>query len=1123
MDTKHRIVQTRRVYNRWVNDQTLEDYALRFTSKSSRRWSNFRVANTATGAMSFLALEAIGGAITLNYGFANASLAIIVVGALMMVMGLPIAISAAREGLDIDLLTRGAGFGYLGSTITSLVYASFTFILFAIEAAIMSLALEMCFGVPLPVGYLISAALVIPIVVFGISAINQFQLWTLPIWVVLNIAPLAVIIWKGDASLAAWTAYGGDEGAAFNMLYFGAASGVIFGLMAQIGEQVDYLRFLPPPKAGEQKRWWTAVLIGGPGWVIPGIIKMFIGSFLAVMVLSYGVPVERAAEPNQMYYVAFSQVVASPPLALALMGAFVVVSQLKINVTNAYAGSIAWSNFFSRLTHRHPGRVVWLFFNVGIALILMEIGIFTLMEYTLGLFANLSVAWLGSVFADLAINRPLGLRPKHIEFRRAYLYDVNPVGVGSMAIAAAVSIIAYVGVFGETAQSLSPFLALLCTLIATPTIAWLTRGKYYIARSNDTPFTVRQPTRCCICELTFEPEDMAHCPVYSGPICSLCCSLDARCHDACKTRSRVSHLLEDFAARLLKPGTIDWLRTRISRYLALMVCVALGEYLILHLIYAQVTSPGEVGASAVAQSLYAVFFSVLIIAAVFGWWYILSEDSRRAAEEESRRHTNLLMREIRAHQRTDSELQEAKAKAEIANDAKNRYMAGLSHEFRTPLNTILGYAQILDDDPHFPSERRKALRAVKRSGEHLSGLVNGLLDFSRIEAGRLELAVTEFSFAEFLDEIADMFKLPAEAKGLDFTVAINGAPPGAVKADRQRLKQVLINLLSNAIRYTEKGAVRLEVDCGSQVTEFRIIDTGIGISDDDIERIFRPFEQASSGNAGAKPGAGLGLTITKFLTELMGGELNVKSKPGLGSTFSVKFLLSPTTFTPQETAQKMIRGYIGRMLTVLIVEDDPDHRELMRDVFNSIGFHVLLAENGSVALELCKITRPALFILDLSLPDIQGHDLAAMLRESSFEKTPIVIVSALSEVLDPVEVRSGHHDAAFTKPVQIPVLLEKVRELLNLQWTYETDAPPAPSIPPPLLAPKARQPVNLELVDSLREQADIGHIRGVLRLLDELEHQHPDRAPNVASLRQEIERLDFEQFKRLLETINQSP
>src|SRR5271168_3275468 len=211
MTAQQRIVRVRRNYNQWVANQTLEDYALRFTAKTARRWSSLRVANTAIGAISFLALEAIGGAITVNYGFANATAAILAVGGLIFLTGLPIAYYAATYGVDIDLLTRGAGFGYIGSTITSLIYASFTFLFFAIEAVILASALELCLGIPRPVGYQISALVIIPLVTYGITLISRFQLWTQPLLIILHVLPFAAIAYANPRSFTEWTRFTGEH------------------------------------------------------------------------------------------------------------------------------------------------------------------------------------------------------------------------------------------------------------------------------------------------------------------------------------------------------------------------------------------------------------------------------------------------------------------------------------------------------------------------------------------------------------------------------------------------------------------------------------------------------------------------------------------------------------------------------------------------------------------------------------------------------------------------------------------------------------------------------------------------------------------------------------------------
>src|SRR6201993_764974 len=587
---RQRIDRVRRQYNQWVANQTLEDYALRFTAKSARRWSAARVANTALGAISFLALEAIGGTITLNYGVTNASAAILVVSVIISGFGLPIAYHAAKCGVDIDLLTRGAGFGYIGSTITSLIYASFTFIFFAIEAVILASALEMCFGIPRPIGYLVSAVVIIPLVTHGITLISRFQLWTQPAWAVLHILPFAAIAWANPHSFAEWTKFAGEHGNP-DLFLFGAAASVVFSLVAQIGEQVDFLRFLPRDRrTTSRKAGGIALLSAGPGWIVLGSLKLLAGSFLAYFALMHGVSTEHAAEPASMYLEAFRYVLSQPDLALALTGTFVILSQLKINVTNAYAGSIAWSNFFSRLTHSHPGRVVWLVFNVLVALLLMEIGVYKALEQTLALYSNVAIAWVGALVSDLVVNKPLGLRPPHMEFKRAHLYDVNPVGVGAMTIATIISITAFYGVFGPTVKALSAFVALTVAFVTAPAIAYLTDGKFYIARKPEKSWQNIESIKCCICEHHFEPEDTTSCPAYAGPICSLCCSLDARCHDLCKPHARIQAQISDALGKILPQPIHARINSQLGHYIGVFVVSAGLVALVLGLIYLQTSA-----------------------------------------------------------------------------------------------------------------------------------------------------------------------------------------------------------------------------------------------------------------------------------------------------------------------------------------------------------------------------------------------------------------------------------------------------------------------------------------------------------------------------------------------------
>ncbi|MET0053060.1 MAG: hypothetical protein ABW095_18530 [Candidatus Thiodiazotropha sp.] len=550
MSAEPRIIPTRRRYNQWVANETLEDFAL--------------------GIVSFLALEAIGGAITLQYGFTNSLWAILVVCALIFLFGLPICYHAAKSGLDIDLLTRGARFGYIGSTLSSLIYASFTFIFFALEAAIMSMALNLMFDIPLSWAYVISALVVIPVVIHGISRISHFQLWTQPIWIILQIAPLLIIFIHHAETLSEWTDFRGFQAtgdSGFDLLLFGAAAAVIFPLMAQNGEQVDYLRFLPK-KQEQDAKWWTALILSGPGWTLFGVIKLLAGSFLAVMALLQGVAPELADDPAHMYLVAYSYITHNPDLALALVGTFVIISQLKINVTNAYAGSLAWSNFFSRLTHSHPGRVVWLFFNVIIALLLMELGLYTAFESILITYSPLVLAWIGALVADLTLNRWLNLRPRQIEFKRGHLYDINPVGVGSMLIASILGISGQLGLFGETFKALSPFVALFTPFLTAPLIAWLTQGRYYLAR-EETPDPGVTEQRCIICENPFEAEDMTHCPAYQNSICSLCCSLDSSCTDRSRPEAHLQVQTEHALSLLLPKPLVQRMHGMVSHFLTI--------------------------------------------------------------------------------------------------------------------------------------------------------------------------------------------------------------------------------------------------------------------------------------------------------------------------------------------------------------------------------------------------------------------------------------------------------------------------------------------------------------------------------------------------------------------------
>ena len=284
---------------------------------------------------------------------------------------------------------------------------------------------------------------------------------------------------------------------------------------------------------------------------------------------------------------------------------------------------------------------------------------------------------INALVSDLVVNKPLGLRPQQMEFKRAHLYDINPVGVGAMTIATVVSITAFYGLFGPTAKALSAFVALAVAFISAPVIAYLTDGKFYIARKPKKSWQNIESIQCCICEHHFEPEDTASCPAYAGPICSLCCSLDARCHDLCKPHARVQAQLAETLGKLLPQRVFARLNSQLGHYLGVFVVSAGLVALTLGLIYLQTSASMPADKLLVSDVLWKVFFALTIIIGVVAWLFVLAQQSRRAAEAETRRQTTLLIQEIDAHKRTDAELQRAKEVAEFRKPRQKPLCGGL--------------------------------------------------------------------------------------------------------------------------------------------------------------------------------------------------------------------------------------------------------------------------------------------------------------------------------------------------------------------------------------------------------------------------------------------------------------
>ena len=501
-------------------EDSLEDYAFRYVPRTFRRWSAGSIGVTALGSIAFLADFSIGASVGIEHGTNNAVLGILFASIIIFIVGLPIAFYAARYNLDLDLIARGSGFGYYGSSITTVIFAVFTCIFFALEGAIMAQGLHIALAIPLPIGYIISTVVVIPIVIYGMRALERLQFWTTPLWLALALLPLLWVIVSDPEAVSAFVAFTGESDGAVSFEAVVASAAVCFALTPQLAEQIDVIRAMPPRTRANRRSWWASLLFAGPGWVLFSGIKQVIGVFLAVYLITRVDPGlgEHAAEPVRQF-IALYESIMPEWLAVALALVLVVVAQIKINVTNAYSGSLAWSNVYTRLTKTYPGRSIFIFFNLAIALALMLMDVFSLISFVLSLYANVVMAWLVTIAADIVINKHiLRLSPIVPEFRRGMLRDWNPVGLVSVGLASLLSLAAFGGLFGEGLRPFSVLIAIGVAAITTPLMAVITRGRYYLRRQSDgiaSPIldTDGNPSgerlRCHVTGYTFERPDLS--------------------------------------------------------------------------------------------------------------------------------------------------------------------------------------------------------------------------------------------------------------------------------------------------------------------------------------------------------------------------------------------------------------------------------------------------------------------------------------------------------------------------------------------------------------------------------------------------------------------------------------
>jgi signal transduction histidine kinase/DNA-binding response OmpR family regulator len=405
---------------------------------------------------------------------------------------------------------------------------------------------------------------------------------------------------------------------------------------------------------------------------------------------------------------------------------------------------------------------------------------------------------------------------------------------------------------------------------------------------------------------------------------------------------------------------------------------------------------------------------------------------------------NTFLDSLQAREEAEQALIQAKEAAEAANQSKSAFLATMSHEFRTPLNGILGYTQILEQDPTLTPHQRDGVKIIRQSGDHLLTLINDVLDLAKIETGKMEIYNASFNFSYFLKSVADIIMIWAAHRNIAFVLEPATGLPQYVYGDEKRLRQVLINLLGNAVKFTDEGQITLRVLPSTQDTNyirFEIIDTGIGIPQDQITLIFDSFNQMGDYKRKVK-GTGLGLSICRHLVELMGGTLQVTSKVKKGSTFWFEIPLPATTdgFQQEATYLEQIREMrLVSPLTLLVVDDRLENRAVLQGMLAPLGFAVHKAANGEEALKLAGEQMPDIIMVDLVMPGMDGFEIIRRLRRiPELDRVLIIANSASAYQADADKSLEAGSDAFIPKPIQLKKVLEIIQSRLAPEWAHQT-------------------------------------------------------------------------------------
>jgi len=529
-------------------------------------------------------------------------------------------------------------------------------------------------------------------------------------------------------------------------------------------------------------------------------------------------------------------------------------------------------------------------------------------------------------------------------------------------------------------------------------------------------------------------------------------------------------------------------------------------------------------------SIFAIFMLFFTLVSGLERFYAILLDSVDNLEHNIRKRTlqlkksNLFLKqEIKEKSIMGKKLKKAKIIADKANKAKSSFLAHMTHEIRMPLNAILGYSQLLYREDNLREEYKKQVEIINNSGEHLLTLINGILEMSKFEAGKTEIKFETFDFYKTIEDVESMFKVKTDNKGLKFSVEIDGNVPRYIISDLNKIKQVIINIVGNSIKFTREGRVSINCRLDPFISNKMIIsikDTGAGIPGVDIKKIFGSFEQSKAGRE--EWGTGLGLSISKKFAKLLYGDIEVESELGTGSEF--KFTFKFEIGSKEETETKYdTRNVVGikdssRKIKLLIVDDRETNRDILVRMLSKIGFVTKECDNGASAIECAAKWKPDIILLDLIMPEMDGKEVIKRLRQEpngSDYKIIVLTASALEE--DKKSVIKLGADTFLRKPFRQNDILEEIKKLTNIEYLFENNqnSENTPIITNEYLK-KEMSELTEDILKSIKNNILIGDIAELKRISNSLDQSNLSLSKHLASL---IEEYEFERITKIIDSI----